>query len=286
MNTQQKRVLAIHDISCVGRCSLTVALPVISAGGIETSVLPTAVLSTHTGGFQGFTYHDLTSDIMPICHHWKSLGLQFDAIYTGFLGSFEQIDLVMKIFDMFGQNALKIVDPVMADNGKLYSVFDKNFPKGMKQLCEKADIIVPNITEACYMLDISYCEGPYSREYIKTIIDGLLHFCKSKIVLTGVSFEPDKLGVAAIEAPKKEIKYYFNKKVPGIYHGSGDVFASALVTAILRERSLIDSSKIAADFTVGSIRRTFDAKTDVRFGIDFEEQIPQFIADLESVSRV
>lgn len=149
---EQKRVLAIHDVSCVGKCSLTVALPIISATGVECSALPTAVLSTHTGGFTGYTYRDLTVDIMPIMNHWKSLNVRFDGIYTGFLGSFEQIDLVSDIFDQLGEHALICVDPVMADNGQLYKVFPPTFPAGMRKLCAKADVILPNITEATLLL--------------------------------------------------------------------------------------------------------------------------------------
>ncbi len=166
MNTQ-KRIVAIHDISCFGRCSLTVALPIISAFGIETSIIPTAVLSTHTGGFSDFTYRDLTDDILPIVNHWKSLGLNFDAIYTGFLGSFEQIDIIDQVFELLKTpQTLIIVDPVMADNGELYKIFPKDFPKGMKKLCQKADILIPNLTEAALLLDEPYKPGPYTKEYI------------------------------------------------------------------------------------------------------------------------
>ncbi|MEL1136668.1 pyridoxal kinase, partial [Desulfitobacterium sp. THU1] len=150
---RQKRVAAIHDISCVGRCSLTVALPILSAAGLDTGVLPTAVLSTHTGGFEGFTYRDLTEDIEPISKHWQSLNLKFDALYSGFLGSFEQIDLVADLFKTFREEGtLVMVDPVMADNGVLYSVYSPEMAKGMAKLCSMADIMVPNLTEAAFML--------------------------------------------------------------------------------------------------------------------------------------
>jgi pyridoxine kinase len=155
---KQKRIAAIHDISCVGRCSLTVALPILSAAGIDTGILPTAVLSTHTGGFENFTYRDLTEDITPIASHWKSLDLKFDALYSGFLGSYEQIDLVSNLFELFkDQDTLILVDPVMADNGEFYSVYSPEMAKGMARLCQKADIIVPNLTEAAFMLDEPYC---------------------------------------------------------------------------------------------------------------------------------
>ena len=170
----QKRVAAIHDISCFGKCSLTVALPIISAAGIECAGIPTAVLSTHTGGFSGYTFRDLTEDIMPVASHWKKEGLTFDAVYTGYLGSVEQIDLVCRAVDTFGtDDMLLIVDPVMADHGKLYGGFPENFPKEMTRLCAKADIITPNITEAAFMVDMPYCEAPHSEEYIKGLLDSL-----------------------------------------------------------------------------------------------------------------
>jgi len=157
---KQKRVAAIHDISCIGRCSLTVALPILCAAGIDTGVLPTAVLSTHTGGFEGFTYRDLTEDIGPITKHWQSLNLKFDALYSGFLGSFNQIDLVANLFSTIGgENTLIMVDPVMADNGVFYSVYSHDMAKGMAKLCSMADIIVPNLTEAAFMLEEEYVGG-------------------------------------------------------------------------------------------------------------------------------
>lgn len=171
---KQKRIAAIHDISCVGRCSLTVALPILSAAGFDTSVLPTAILSTHTGGFEGFTYRDLTTDIKPISNHWQSLNIKFDALYSGFLGSFEQIDLVAELFDTFrSKETLVMVDPVMADNGVLYSVYSPEMAKGMSKLCAKADIIVPNLTEAAFLLEEEYVGENYSQEYIESLLKRL-----------------------------------------------------------------------------------------------------------------
>ena len=141
-----KKIVTMQDISCVGKCSLTVALPVISAMGIETAVIPTAVLSTHTM-FHDFTFHDLTSEILPIMDHWKKVHFQFDAVYTGYLGSFEQLKLAAKLFDRFGQG-IKLVDPCMADNGKLYAGFTEEFAYAMRKLCAKADVIVPNMVQA------------------------------------------------------------------------------------------------------------------------------------------
>ena len=268
----QKRVAAIHDISCFGRCSLTVALPIISAVGIETSVVPTAVLSTHTGGFSGFTYRDLTDDILPIADHWQSLNLAFDALYTGFLGSFKQIDIIEELFGRFKtkDNVIR-VDPVMADNGKLYAIFPDDFPQGMRKLCAKADIIVPNLTEASLLLGQPYREGPYEDEYIENILVSLSELGPKQVVLTGVFFDDDRLGAAAYDRRTDEITYALADIIPGYYHGTGDVFASVLLAALLKGNSLEHAARIAVDFTVGSIKRTQQAKTDVRYGVDFEQ---------------
>ena len=268
----QKRVLAIHDISCFGKCSLTVALPIISATGVECTVMPTAVLSTHTGGFKGYTYRDLTDDLLPITEHWKTLGLGFDAIYTGFLGSFEQIDIVSKIFDeLKGKDTLIIVDPVMADNGELYPIFDKDFPKGMIKLCAKADVIVPNITEAVMLLGEEYVKGPYSKEYIEGLLKRLGGIGSKKIVLTGVFFDDRHLGAAAYDTRTGTVSYAFHELIPGYYHGTGDVFGSVVVSALMNGSGLRRANELAVEFTAKSIMRTRDAGTDIRFGVNFEE---------------
>ncbi|NLL95459.1 MAG: pyridoxamine kinase [Thermoplasmatales archaeon] len=268
---RQLRVAAIHDISCFGRCSLTVALPIISAVGVECSVIPTAVLSTHTGGFTGYTYRDLTEDIVPIVDHWKTLDLRFDAFYSGFLGSFEQIDLVADIYDDMGGDALVVVDPVMADNGKLYTVFPENFPKGMAKLCSKADVIIPNMTEAAFMLGEEYVKGPYDREYIDGLLERLSRIGAGKAILTGVYFEEGKLGAASIDFDTGETSLVMRDAVSGYYHGTGDVFGSAAVAAMVRGHCVAGATEIAVDFTVGSLKRSYAAGTDKRFGVNFEE---------------
>lgn len=274
----QKKVLTIQDISCVGRCSLTVALPIISAAGIETSILPTAVLSTHTGGFTGYTYRDLTEDIAPITAHWKDLHLSFDAIYTGYLGSFEQLRLVSDIFDTFKTNDnFIVVDPAMADNGKLYGGFSKEFPKGMAGLCAKADIIVPNLTEAAFLLGEEYRET-YDKGYIEGLLEKLRGFGCESIVLTGVSLEPDKLGVATYD--DGEVSYYFSDRIDGYYHGTGDIYASALVAAKLVRGSLKEAAEVAVDYTVACINATLGSDRDRKYGVDFEGCLPAFIKRL------
>ena len=280
----QRRVAAIHDISGFGRCSLTVALPIISAAGTETVAMPTAVLSTHTGGFTGFTYRDLTEDMLPIANHWKSLDLKFDSIYTGFLGSFDQQDIVIEFFEKFKtEENLIVVDPVMADNGELYSIFTPEFAVGMRRVCSKADIIIPNVTEASLLIGERYNPGPYTEEFIEDMLKKLAALGPDRVVLTGVSFDDDHLGAASYVHSADEISYSFSKRVPGYFHGTGDVFGSALVAALMNDFDLHQASEIAVRFTTKCIRRTADAKTDIRFGVNFEQTIPELLKDMKLV---
>ncbi len=282
--TEQKRVVAIHDISGFGRCSLTVALPILSAAGIETAALPTAVLSTHTGGISGYTYRDLTADIRPFTEHWSTLGLQFDAMYSGFLGSFEQLELVGEFFERFKtEDNVILVDPVMADNGQMYKIFSPEFAKGMAGLCRYADILVPNITEACFLLDETYVEGPYTKAYIENLLKKLTQLGPNKIVLTGAFFDEHNLGAATYDKSTGSIDYVFAPRIPGYFHGTGDVFGSALLAAYLNGFSLSDSAGIAVRYTTGSINRTYLAGTDIRFGVDFERGIPDLLKELKLV---
>jgi len=279
---KQKRVVTIQDISGFGRCSVTVALPIISAAGVETCVLPTAVLSTHTGGFSGFTYRDLTDDMAPIMDHWESLGLEFDAIYTGYLGSFRQLELVSEFFRRFKkEHTTVIVDPAMGDWGKLYKGFDAEFALGMGRLCGLADIIIPNLTEAAFMLGEPFVGDDYDEAYIEGLLRRLAALGPKRVVITGVDLQPGKIGVAAYDAATDETGYYFTERVPQQYHGTGDVYASALVAAIARDRTVHEAVAIAADFTLESVQRTFAAKTDERFGVDFEESLPSLIRRLQ-----
>jgi pyridoxine kinase len=278
----QKRVAAIHDISGFGKCSLTVALPILSAAGIETAVIPTAVLSTHTGGITGYTYRDLTDDLRPFAQHWKSLNLKFDALYSGFLGSFEQLDIVGEIFDEFRErDNLILVDPVMADNGELYKIFPPEFPAGMQKLCAKADVIVPNITEAALLVGEPYQPGPYAKEYVERLLRKLGELGPRQVALTGVFFNDTELGAAAYDRETGSIAYIFADRIEGYYHGTGDVFGSALLAALLNGFDLPQAVGVAVSYTTASIGRTFRAKTDIRFGVDFESGIPQFLKELK-----
>ena len=252
--TTPKRILTVQDISCVGQCSITVALPVISACGIETSVLPSAVLSTHTVGFEGYTFRDLTEDIPAIKEHWKREGISFDAIYTGYLGSRKQISYVRDVLSECAKDgAIKIVDPAMADSGRLYPGFDAEFVKAMASLCSEADYIIPNLTEACLLTDSEY-KTEYDRAYIDTILERLSSLCHGTVILTGVSYEAGKTGIVIYQ--NRHQTYYEHELLPKNCHGTGDLYASVFVGALLRGRSPIDSAVIAADFTLECIRET------------------------------
>ncbi len=278
-----RRVLAVHDISCVGRCSLTVALPIISSVGVECSGLPTAVLSTHTGGFTGYTYRDLTEAMVPIKRHWMGLGLRFDAIYTGFLGSFEQIDIVLGLFeDLKGEGSVIYVDPVMADAGKLYAVFGPDFPAGMRRLCERADVIMPNLTELCFMLGEEGRPGPYTREYFDGMLDKAGAVGVKRAVLTGISFEDGYVGAVYRDFVTGETGEVMRPEIPGYYHGTGDVFGSALVGACENGLSLADAVEAAVNLTVSSIRRTVSSGADIRYGVDFEEGLKDYSSEVSS----
>ncbi len=272
-----KRIVTVQDISCVGKCSLTVALPIISAMGTEAAVVPTAVLSTHTQ-FKNFTFHDLTDEIAPIASHWKNEGVTFDAVYTGYLGSLRQIELTKNLIkDFRTENNIVLVDPAMADGGRMYTGFDIPFAKQMASLCAVADIIVPNITEATFMLDIPYIEKGYDEAYIKNILVKLTELGAKTAVLTGVSFEEGKVGVMSYNKETKEYFSYYTERVPENFHGTGDLFASAFLGALMRGRSLGDSLKVAADFIVECIRATLDNPADRKYGVNFEQMIPYLV---------
>jgi len=274
---KQKRLLAIHDISCVGKCSLTVALPIISSAGIECSVLPTAVLSTHTGEFKNFTFRDLTEDLIPIAHHWKEENIQFDGFYSGYLGSLLQIDMVINIIDMFRTpETLILVDPVMADNGKLYSRFTKDHVKGMVKLCSHADVIIPNRTEAAFMLNQDYQDRPMTETEVKNILQSLATLGAKQIILTGVYFNEDDLGVACFDSRTGSIDIVMDKRIDGMYHGTGDVFGSLLMGALMRGLSLSEAARIAVTFTCKAIALTAKDKTHPRLGVRFESILNEY----------
>lgn len=267
-----KRILTVQDISCVGQCSLTVALPVLSAFGIETAVLPTAVLSNHTYGYSGWTFADLTEEMPKICERWQTEKVDFDILYTGYLGSAKQIEYINQIAKTcLRDGASVIVDPVMADNGKLYTGFDMNFVKEMCGLVATADIVLPNITEACFLTDTEYVDGVQTEEYVNTLIEKLKNLGAKKVVLTGVSFEEDKLGVAVNDGEKTE--YRFEKKINKKFHGTGDLFASVFTGAFAQGDSLADSAHFGAKIVVDAIEQTINDASHW-YGVKFERSLP------------
>ena len=262
-----KRILTIQDISCVGQCSLTVALPILSACGVETAILPSAVLSTHTAGFTGYTFRDLTGDMPAISDHWKKEQIQFEAIYTGYLGSREQISYIRKMFqELKTATGITVVDPAMADNGKLYPGFDDAYVEAMVALCADADYVVPNITEACFLTGMEF-KTQYDRSYIDALLTALTEKGMSNVVLTGVSYAEGRTGVVVYE--KGVYNYYEHEKLPNSCLGTGDIYASALVGAMMRGKTAVQAAKIAADYTVDCIKET--AKLDNHwYGAAFE----------------
>ncbi|MDR1209444.1 MAG: pyridoxamine kinase [Clostridiales bacterium] len=275
----QKRAAAIHDISCFGRCSLTVALPIISAAGVECSVIPTAVFSTHTGGFDGFIYRDLADFILPVVRHWRDLGLEFDAIYTGFLGSFEQIDIIKEVIALLrAEDTRVIVDPVMADYGKLYSIFPDNFPDGMRGLCEIADVITPNLTEAAFLLGQPYRDGIAEPAEIERALRSLRSLGAKNVVLTGVAYDDKTLGAASIDESGR-IETSFAERIDRMYHGTGDVFASVVTAALLAGKTLAEAADAAVRFTVAAIRGTRESGVESKYGVEFE----RFLKDLPGI---
>lgn len=268
------RILTIQDISCVGQCSLTVALPVISACGVECSVLPSAVLSTHTAGFKGYTFRDLTEDMPAINDHWAKENLKFDAVYTGYLGSTRQIDYVKDIISLSLKNSAKaIVDPAMADGGKLYPGFDMEFVEAMKSLCSTADYIIPNLTEACFLTGVEYKEE-YDKDYIDRIVKKLCDLGCKNIVFTGVSLRKGFTGVLVYENGTEN--YYEHEFLPNSCHGTGDIYASAFVGAFVRGKSAFDAAKIAADYALECIKETAKDE-DHWYGARFEPVLGKLI---------
>ncbi|MBQ5633981.1 MAG: pyridoxamine kinase [Clostridia bacterium] len=274
-----KKILTIQDISCVGQCSLTVALPIISACGVETCVLPSAVLSTHTAGFKGYTFRDLTDDMLDIRAHWEKEGIKFDAIYTGYLGSTKQIDYVKDIFASGSkEGTVTIVDPAMADNGKLYPAFDEEYVEAMKGLCASADFIVPNMTEAALLAGMHYEDGE-DRRYVDKVMDRLIEMGCKNIILKGL---PSKNGnyIGILMYVDGKMDYYEHEKLPNSCHGTGDVYASAFVGALMRGKSANEAARIAAEYAMECIKET--AKLDNHwYGAAFELALPKLIEMLK-----
>ena len=272
-----KRIATIQDISCIGKCSLTVALPIISAFGIETAIIPTAVLSTHTA-FENFTFKDLTDEIRPIYEHWKSEGFGFDAIYTGYLGSERQIDIVADFFEKFRtEDNIIVADPAMGDMGKLYKGFDTAFAHRMATLCAQADIVVPNLTEACFMLDEPYTDMSGDEEYIKNLLIRLCEHGSKISVITGITPSDNTIGAMMYDSTDNAFFSYYTDKANAAFHGTGDIFASTLTGALTTGCTLQKALEIAVDYTAECIRFTLLDKKSNWYGVNFEQALPYLI---------
>ena len=273
-----KRLLTIQDISCVGQCSLTVALPIISACGIETAILPSAVLSTHTGGFKNYTFKDLTDEMPKIEAGWNKDGLKFDAFYTGYVCE-PQIDPILSIMNSTAApGAVRIVDPAMADNGKLYPGFGPDFPSHMKRLCKGADYILPNLTEAALLVGEEPRLSGYDVAYIEDLLRKLAGIGAKNVLLTGVSYEADKLGVALYDGSK--VRYYFRPRLNRLSHGTGDVYASVFAGALMRGADPLKAASLAAEVVCKAIEATPDEHW---YGVCFEKTLGYLAGQLEGL---
>ncbi len=275
-----KRILTVQDASCVGQCSLTVALPIISACGIETAVLPSALLSTHTAGFTGFTVLDLTAEFPRILDHWKKEGVTFDGVYTGYVLE-SQIDYINQICAELNKGP-KIIDPVMADHGQFYYGFGKEFARKMAALCQGADVLLPNLTEAAFLLEEDCVLAGYDESYIESLCQRLTQRLQVKtVVLTGVSFQPHKLGVCVYEQGKAQ--YYFTDKIQRNFHGTGDIYSSAFVAGFVLGKTALEAAAAAADYTVEAMKLTMPYAQEHSYGVFFEKAMPTLLKKLDII---
>ncbi len=266
------KILTIQDISCYGQCSITVALPIVSAFGIETAILPSAVLSTHTAGFTDFTVRDLTEDLPEIRKHWEKEEIYFDAIYTGFIASIEQLDYIKDIIDSrLKPDGVVFVDPAMADHGEFYNGFDQEFADKMGELCKLGDYILPNTTEACYILHKPWKEE-FTREEMLEMANELSQFTKRHVILKGDTNEEGKLGMIVLDKEDSSCEIVYNDKIDYVSHGTGDVFASAFVGSTMRGKTPTQAAQIAGEFTKRAIEKTVGDETH-KYGVKFEQVI-------------
>ena len=267
------KIVSVQDISCYGQCSLTVALPVLSARGIETAILPSGILSTHTGGFTGFTFLDLTEEMTKIVDHWKKEAIRFDAIYTGYIGDARQFDIIRDLRSLLNEGGQLIVDPAMADHGKLYPALDMSIVEGMRGIVREADIILPNLTEAAFLIDEPYKED-YTKKEIDHILKALADMGPEIVILTGVTDGEGRIGAAAYYKATGRTITYYTEKVPAAYHGTGDIFSSLIIADLMNGLDMQETLKDACEFIVKSIRQTMPDPTH-GYGVKFEEILAQ-----------
>ncbi len=268
------KILTIQDLSCYGQCSITVALPVVSAFGIETAVLPSAVLSTHTSGFTDYTVRDLTDDLPDIRKHWESEGIYFDAVYTGFIASAEQMDYIKDIIDSRLKDGGKVfVDPAMADFGEFYNGFDQDFADRMGELCKLGDYILPNTTEACFILHRPWKEH-FTKEEMIEMAEELQNFTKRYVILKGYQNDSNEMGMIVLDKKTSSIEIVYNDRIDYVSHGTGDVFASSFVGSVMVGKSPVQAAKIAGEFTKKAVEKTIGDKNH-KYGVKFEQAIPE-----------
>ena len=281
MNNTTK-ILTIQDISCFGQCSITVALPVVSAFGIETAILPSAVLSTHTSGFTDFTVRDLTEDLPEIKKHWEKEGIDFDAIYTGFIASIEQLDYIKDIIDSrLKPEGLVFVDPAMADHGEFYNGFDQEFADKMGELCKLGEYILPNTTEACYILHKPWKEE-FTKEEMLEMANELSEFTKRYVILKGDTHKENELGMIVLDKQENTCEIVYNERIDYVSHGTGDVFASAFVGSTMVGKTPTAAAKVAGEFTKKAIEKTIGDENHW-YGVKFEQAIPELYSLLDSI---
>lgn len=272
----QKRAIAVHDISCVGRCSLTVALPVLSAAGINTAVAPTALLSTHTGEFTGYTHLDLSDQLEPISEHLSTLHLHYDAFYSGYLASGAQVNDVLSMMERLCDEKTHVfVDPAFADHGRLYSLIGGDMPAQMRRLCGRADTVIPNLTEAAFLLDMPYPARGYDRAYVARLCDGLVGLGAENAIVTDVAFDDVSTGVALQSRNMTEPVFLFRKRFDGVFHGTGDVLASFTLAGLMNGMPLAKAAELAMDLTHRAIEITLAEGEPLRYGVQFERVLPE-----------
>lgn len=277
-----KRIATIQDISCLGRCSLTVALPVISAMGVECAIVPTAVLSAHTA-FHGFTCKDLTDQLAPIAAHWKSQQVHLDTISTGYIASAPQARQVIDFIDTVRQpDTLLVVDPAMADHGRLYAGFDDAFPAAMAEVVARSDVALPNRTEACLLTNTPYREE-MDEPFVRDLLRKVAALGAKRVVLTGVSFAPDKLGAMGYDSTDNTFFTCFGPKHPASFHGTGDIFSATVTGGLTRGMTLESATALAVEFTLACIHATALDPGASWYGVEFEKALPllcQRVAEL------
>lgn len=274
---KQKKIALINDMSCVGRCSLTAALPIVSACGFQAVPLPTGVFSAQSE-FEDFVCADLTDRMQSFSDHWKDIGVRFDAIYTGYLATRQQAETVKRfLIDFKKSDTLLIVDPVMGDNGEFYSGIDESFISEMRFLCAMADAITPNVTEAEMIAGIECTQPPYSADHIKELLINLRNLGTGRIVITGIESEDGQIGCAVYDSYTRKANMFFTPKAEGRFPGSGDVFASTLVSAIMKGKEFTEAVQIAMTFTCDCVEKTALSDDPRGFGLQFEPQIENLI---------